>query len=202
MLRHIAKQMMSILFVGLIWTAVAGFAETNAAPTVAVRVHLLIPNDVIEVKVYRQPDLETRARLAEDGTVTLPLLGSVKVGGLTAEQARIVVRDLLAKDYLVNPQVTLSIVDYAKSLFTVLGEVQRPGTYELPPEQSLNLLQAIAMAGGYTRLGAPGKVSVQRMEQGQKRVYRLDTNAMVSDEKGATFDILPGDMISVGEKVF
>jgi protein involved in polysaccharide export with SLBB domain len=201
-LRQAVKQMLSVLLVGLVGTAVAGTSDTSAAVNSTVKVHLLIPNDVVEVKVYRQPDLDTKARVSEDGTVTLPLLGSVKVGGMTAEQARALVRDLLAKDYLVNPQVTLSIVDYAKSMFTVLGEVQRPGTYELPPEQSLNLLQAVAMAGGYTRLGAPGKVSVQRMEQGQKRVFRVDTNAMASDEKGAMFDVLPGDMITVGEKVF
>ena len=192
-------------FVGLAVLAgscIAGPSDTNASPAQAVRAHLLVPNDVIEVKVYRQPDLDTKVRVAEDGTVTLPLLGSVKVGGMTTEQSRTTVRDLLAKDYLVNPQVTLSIVDYAKSIVTVLGEVQRPGTYELPPEQSVNLLQAIAMAGGYTRLGAPGKVSVQRMEQGQKRVFRVDTTATGSDEKGGMFEVQAGDMITVGEKVF
>jgi protein involved in polysaccharide export with SLBB domain len=199
MLRRIAN---SIMLIGLVGTAVAGSVDTNAAASQPVKAHLLVPNDMIEIKVYRQSDLDTKARVTEDGTVTLPLLGSVKVGGMTAEQARALVHDLLARDYLVNPQVTLSVVDYAKSTFTVLGEVQRPGSYELPPEQGLNVLQAIAMAGGYTRLGAPGKVRIQRMEQGQRRVYPVDTNAVASDEKGAMFEILPGDMITVGEKVF
>jgi len=193
----------------LLFGVTIGCAATNESPVPeikpsepAVKSHLLAPSDVVEVKVYRQPDLETRTRLAADGTVTLPLLGSVKLSGLTVEEARGAVRDLLAKDYLVNPQVTVTIVEYAKSLCTILGEVQRPGAYEVPPEQSLNLLQAIAMAGGLTRLGAPGKVIVQRIEQGQKKVYRLDTNATGADDKGARFEILPGDMINVGEKVW
>jgi polysaccharide export outer membrane protein len=174
-------------------------AQTNT-PVTAEKPHALVPNDVVEVKVYRQPDLETRARLAADGTVTLPLLGSVKLGALTAEEARVVVRDLLAQDYLVNPQVTLTIVEYAKNPFTVLGEVQRPGAYEVPAEQALSLRQAIALAGGTTRSGAPGAVVVQRLEQGRKKTYRLDINATGPDKKGDSFQIQPGDLITVGEK--
>jgi protein involved in polysaccharide export with SLBB domain len=198
-LRRVAN---SIILGGLVGTAAAGSVDTNAAPGQPLKTRLLVPNDLIELKVYRQPDLDTKARVGEDGTVTLPLLGSVKIGGMSTEQARALVRDLLAKDYLVNPQVTLSVVEYARSVFTVMGEVQRPGSYDLPPEQGLNVLQAIAMAGGYTRLGAPGKVRIQRMEQGQRRTYPVDTNATNLGEKGAMFEILPGDMITVGEKVF
>lgn len=194
----------SIIAAGLFLIATGGVARAQVKPTgdPTTKSRSLVPGDVIEVKVYRQTDLDTRARLATDGSVTIPLLGSVTVGGMSAEQAREHIRALLAKDYLVNPQVTLTIVEYAKNLCTVLGEVQRPGAYEIPPEQSLNLLQAIAMAGGYTRLGAPGKVTVQRLEQGQKKVYRLDTSATGPEDKGALFEILPGDMITVGERVF
>jgi polysaccharide export outer membrane protein len=200
---------LAVLMVALFGSVAASRAAADEAPAAAksstapaVRVHLVAPNDVVEIKVYRQPDLDTKARVAGDGTVTLPLLGSVKIGGLTAEQARDVVHELLAKDYLINPQVTLTIVEYAKSVFTVLGEVQKPGAYEVPPEQGLNLLQALALAGGYTRLGAPGKVTVQRLERGQKRLYHLDSNSMTADENTKMFEILPGDIITVGEKVF
>jgi polysaccharide export outer membrane protein len=157
---------------------------------------------LIEVKVYRQPDLDTRARIAENGTVTMPLLGSIAIGGKTADEARVMIRDLLNKDYVVDPQVSLAVVEYAKRLFTVMGEVQRPGTYEMPPDQPVNLLQAIAMAGGFTRLGAPTKVVVQRMEGGQKKIYRLDTAAMAQDERAEPFQILPGDTITIRERVF
>jgi polysaccharide export outer membrane protein len=194
MLRPAAQWMLAMVLAGVVVQA-----QTNT-PVTAEKPHALVPNDVVEVKVYRQPDLETRARLAADGTVTLPLLGAVKLGGLTAEEARVVVRDLLAQDYLVNPQVTLTIVEYAKNLFTVAGEVQRPGAYEVPAEQGLSLRQAIALAGGPTRSGASGKVVVQRIEQGQKKTYRPDTNATGPDEKGAVFQIQSGDAITVGEK--
>jgi polysaccharide export outer membrane protein len=167
-----------------------------------VRAYTLVPDDTIEMKVYRHGDLDTRARLAEDGTVVLPLLGSIAIGGKTADEARQTIRGLLAKDYLVNPQVSLSVVEYAKRLITVMGEVQRPGTFELPHDQVVNLLQAIAMAGGYTRLGAPGKVVVQRMENGQKQIFRINTGSMVQNVEVQPFNIRPGDTITVGERTF
>jgi polysaccharide export outer membrane protein len=108
----------------------------------------------------------------------------------------------LAKDYLVNPQVSLSIVEFAKRRFTVLGEVQRPGAYDLPEDQSLNLLQAISMAGGYTRIAAPGKVTVQRQEGEKRLIFPLDAKAMSKDKNIKVFEILPEDTITVGESIF
>ena len=190
------------LVASLSWVCPARPSDTNAVAPVTAKAYRLAPNDMVEVKVYRQTDLDTRARVAEDGTVTMPLLGSINIGGKTVEEARGMIRDLLAKDYLVDPQVSLAVVEYAKRLFTVMGEVQRPGTYEMLPDQPVNLLQAIAMAGGFTRLGAPGKVVVRRLERGQKKVYRLDAAAMAQDEKIEPFPILAGDTITVGERVF
>ena len=189
-----------------LWAIAAGAEEIATRPVVepesAAKTHRLGPEDLLEVKVFRQPDLETRARIAEDGTVMLPLLGSIGLAGKTVAQARVLIHDLLAKDYLINPQVTVSVLEYGKSLFTVLGEIQKPGSYEIPPDQSYHLLQAIAVAGGYTRLGAPGRVTVQRVQDGQKQVYRLDAGAMAKNPKVSLFEIRPGDTITVGEKVF
>lgn len=166
------------------------------------KMHLLVPDDLIEIKVYQQPDLETKARIDQDGTVTMPLLGAITLSGKTAEQARALIRDLLAKDYLVNPQVSVTVIEYAKRMFTILGEVQRPGSYEIPEGQPFTLLQAIALAGGYTRIGSPGKVLVQRTVRGQKKVYNLDAGSMAKDENAQPFAILPNDNITVGERVF
>jgi protein involved in polysaccharide export with SLBB domain len=153
------------------------------------------------VKVYQEEDLTTQVRIARDGSITLPLLGTLNVGSNTVEQAVGVVRDLLAKDYLVNPQVSLTVLEYAKRRFTVLGQVNRPGTYEMPSDDQISLLQAIAMAGGYTRIGNPKKVTVQRMVDGQTKVFKnLDAQAMAEEKKGKPFEVLPDDTITVGEK--
>lgn len=203
--RSVKVSLILILAVGVRAAVVrAGENAPNLATELdfATKTHRLAPEDLLEVKVFRQPDLETRARIAEDGTVMLPLLGSIVLAGKTVTQARVLIHDLLAKDYLTNPQVTVSVLEYGKSLFTVLGEIQKPGSYEIPPDQSYHLLQAIAVAGGYTRLGAPGRVTVQRVQGGQKQVYRLDAGAMAKNPNVSLFMIRPGDMITVGEKVF
>ena len=164
--------------------------------------YILSPNDVVLVKVYQEEDLETRLRIAKDGTTSFPLIGVVRLGGKSINQATAVIREALGKDYLVNPQVTLSVVEYAKRRFTVLGQVQKPGTFEIPNEETVTLLQAIAMAGGYTRLANRGGVIVTRALAGRKTTHTLDVKLATSDADSKPFEILPEDTITVPERLF
>ncbi len=158
----------------------------------------LSPSDVIRMKVFQEDDLTTDGRIDKDGNVTIPLVGVVTLGGKTVEEATAHLRELFGKDYLVNPQVTLSIAEYAKRRFTVIGQVQKPGTYDIPSEESVNLLQALAMAGGFTRLASQGKVMVNRT-LGGRRTLSIDLKSSAGTEN---FEVLPDDTIIVAERVF
>jgi polysaccharide export outer membrane protein len=164
------------------------------------RLYILRPNDVVLVKVYQEEDLTTQARVAQDGSITLPLLGAVRIGSNTVEHAVGLITQKLAQDYLVNPQVSLSVVEYCKRRFTVLGQVARPGAYEMTSDEPLNLLQAIATAGGYTRIGNPRKIIVERLVGDEKKIFKLNAESMAEDKKSKPFIVLPDDTISVGEK--
>ena len=166
---------------------------TNVRPD-----YVLAANDIVYVKVYREEDLEAKVRVSKDGTIVMALLGQVHVGGLTREQAARHIRDLLAEKFLVNPQVTVDIVEYSKRRFTVLGQVQRPGTYDMPGNETVNLLQAISMAGGFTRLGAGNRVTVQR----GKEVLKVDADSMAKEKGTKILEIISDDTITVGEKIF
>ena len=175
-------------------------APASPALTAVSPEYVLRPGDVVQIKVYQEEDLTALSRIGKDGSITLPLLGSVKVASNTVDHAAMLIRDLLAKDYLVNPQVTLNVSEFAKRRFTVLGQVQRPGTYDMPADEAVSLLQAIATAGGYTRIGNPRKVTVQRVVGTENKVLHLDAEGMAQDKKQTTFEIHPDDVIVVGEK--
>lgn len=160
----------------------------------------LTAQDVVQIKVFQETDLETTARISKDGTIPFPLIGSVSLGGRTVQEAGNTIREKL-KEYLVNPQITLKITEYSKRRFTVLGQVGRPGTYDFPDDTTMNLLEAIGMAGGYTRIANPGSIILKRQVNGQEVIYKLNAKSMSKDEATKRFEIQPGDTILVGESI-
>ena len=162
----------------------------------------LAPNDLLDVRVYDEPDLAAEVRLAGDGTAIFPLIGSVSLRGKTIPQATEVIRERYMAGYLVNPQVSLIIQAYAKRSFTLLGQVQRPGSYEIVGDESISLLQAIGMAGGYTRIADPGNITVRRTEGGQDQVMRFNGRRMAKGSQSPNLVVKAGDVITVGESIF
>ena len=164
--------------------------------------YVLAANDLLEVKVFQEADLDTTARISGDGKLNLPLIGEVAIGGKTVQQGTRLIRDRLEARFLVDPQVTIRVLEPVKRLFTVLGQVQRPGTYRFPDRETLNLIQVIGVAGGYSRLADPTRVTVKRRTDGKEAVFRLDAKRMARDETIKAFEVAPGDMIVVGERLF
>ncbi len=162
----------------------------------------LSANDQVAVEVFGEEDLRTNARLNGEGNLSLPLLGSVHVAGLTLTQAAARLTELYGKDYLVNPKVNVTLVGYAKRRFTVLGQVNRPGSYEMPDGSpgGIDLLEAVAMAGGYTRIAAPERISVRREGGNGDQVLRVNGKRAAKGE--GSFVVKPGDTITVGESIF
>lgn len=164
--------------------------------------YVLVPNDIIAVKVFEEAELDTMARISEDGEISMPLIGAISVRGKTAEQAARSIRDKLAQRFLVNPQVTVMVTEATKRLFTVIGQVQRPGTYRFPDRSSLTLIQAIGMAGGYTRLADAARITLKRTTNKRETVHKLDGKKMAKEETSQSFEIEPGDIITVAERLF
>jgi len=159
-------------------------------------------NDVVSVSVFQEPDLACVERVAGDGTISVPLVGRIKVIGMTPVRASNAIRAALEADYLVNPQVSLAVTDAAKQYFTLLGQVKTPGSYALPPEGTISLMQAIGMAGGFTRLASPGRIMVKRTVGGQEKLFKVDGEKIASGKGSEGFDVLPGDVITIKERIF
>ena len=182
--------------------AAAAAAPSNAGVS-APSGYVLSANDQVAVEVFGEDDLRTNGRLNGEGNLSLPLLGSVRLAGLNLTQAAAKLTELYGRDYLVNPKVNVTLVGYAKRRFTVLGQVNRPGSFEMPEGSpgGIDLLEAIAMAGGYTRIAAPGRISVRRQTSGGgEQVLQVDAKRVAKG--GGGFRVQPGDTITVGESIF
>jgi protein involved in polysaccharide export with SLBB domain len=162
----------------------------------------LSADDLLDFRVIQEPELDAVIRVAGDGRAIFPLVGSVPMAGKTIGEATELLRQRYMEGYLVNPQITLTVRTYARKVFTILGQVQKPGSYSIEGSASISLLDAIGMAGGYTRIANPGKVTVKRREGGQESVIRVDARKMAKSGTESTFRIQPGDVITVGESIF
>lgn len=164
--------------------------------------YVLRSNDVVSVIVFGEPDLECIDRIAADGTISMPLVGRLKIGGKTPVGASDIIRAALQADYLVNPQVSLAVTEATKQYYTLLGQVATPGTYILPPTGKLSLLQAIGMGGGFTRMASTSKITVKRLVGGQEKIFKVDAAELSSGTGKGSFEVLPGDVITVKERLF
>ncbi|MBS0659485.1 MAG: polysaccharide export protein [Verrucomicrobia bacterium] len=159
--------------------------------------YVLAVNDQVQIDVYQEDDLRTSTKISQDGTIIFPLLGSVRLAGLTLSSATARLTELLRKDYLVKPVVTMTVVSFSKKRFTILGQVNSPGIKELPDQEGMDILDAIGLAGGYTRIANPSRITVKRGSQ----VIQIDGKAAAKGE-GRKFQVQAGDTITVAESIF
>jgi polysaccharide export outer membrane protein len=164
--------------------------------------YVLRVNDFIRITVFQEDDLLTETRISKSGDITFPLLGPLSLSGKTVAQATSEIRTRLDKDYVINPQVTLTILEYAQQWVSVLGEVQKPGLVAIPPEGGLDLLGAIALAGGYTRVADPSHIIVRRIVSGRDVVLKVNAKMLARDVHVGEFLVQPGDRISVAESIW
>lgn len=151
--------------------------------------YTLNPGDSVKLTVYGEDTLNGTYALDPAGTMTVPLIGQVEAGGLTKEDLQTkIAKALVSAKYLTKPLVTVDII--AMRPFYILGEVKNPGSY--PYQPSLDVLKAVATAGGYTPRAAKGRILIDRGTGNSRQ--RL--NAIESTP------VLPGDSITVRERIF
>jgi polysaccharide export outer membrane protein len=186
------------ILIATVWSAAIGCAA-EVAGTTGRSGYLIRPDDVVSVKVFQEDDLLTEARVSARGSIKMPLIGDVVISGKSADAAARVIEEALAKKFLVDPQVSLSVVAYAKRSFTVLGEVQKPGVYDIPDLQEITLLTAIGYGNGYTKMADPAHIRVKRFIDHKWVTYKLNGSSM--GQESAPFKIEPDDVIIVGERL-
>jgi polysaccharide biosynthesis/export protein len=164
--------------------------------------YVLQPNDLIRIRVFQEEDLSQEVRLAQESTVTLLLIGIVDLKDKTIRQAEELIRNLYARDFLVNPKLNLLVVEYAKRSVNVIGAVNNAGRIFFPQEQGLSLVDAITLAGGQNRLADLKRVKLTRKNaEGQPESVTVNVDEIMKGGAGQAWPLQKDDVIFVPERI-
>jgi polysaccharide export outer membrane protein len=185
------------------WAEIASEKSTPDKPTAKESTdYVLQPSDLIRVMIFQEPDLQREVRITQEFTITLPLIGTIDVRNKTVRQTEELIHDLYDKDYLVNPQINLTVLEYTQRTVQVVGAVNNPGAVVFPPEQKMGLVEAIARAGGQSRISDLKRVRLTRTNaEGKTENFTINVDDLMKGVSGEQWLLLKGDVIFVPERI-
>lgn len=151
--------------------------------------------DVVKISVYDQPDLSTSAKVNAAGVIIMPLIGAVKVGGLTTTQAeQRISQQLQDGGFVKNPQVVIAIAEIKSQQVAVLGFVKNSA--KVPIEGPMSIIDVIAQAGGFTA-EAGDMVQILREDGAKRKVIRVDMGSVFNGAVDQVIDVRAGDVVLI-----
>jgi polysaccharide export outer membrane protein len=183
------------IFTGMTLIAEAADIRQPAyAPNSAMPEYRLGPEDVIEVFVWKQPELTTTVVIRPDGRISLPLTNELEASGKTAVQLQKEITEKL-REYITQPMVNVIVKQVNSLKISVLGEVRKPDVYRI--KNQVTVLDAIAMAGGFTDLARPNRVIVIRNAPSGSQRIKINVKEVVADGSKSPFYLQPLDTVYV-----
>jgi len=196
-MRCVVSSVSVLILVLQVLPAVAAAPSPGAVPPAppAPENYVLGPGDQLEIIVSGQPDLTTTAAIRPDGMIALPLVGQVKAAGKTAGQLQTELT-LLYKKYLKSPSVSVSVKQFLMNHVYVMGEVAKPGRYDLT--DNMTVLDALTLAGGSTDMANLDGTHISRTESGKSRAIPVKVKQLIQG-KDATQNVKlqTGDLIYI-----
>lgn len=160
------------------------------------------PENLLQINVHYGKDgvISQKVRVSSKNLITFPLVGEVDVKDLTVSELENKLYSLLEKDYLVNPQVTVVIEEY--STVSIIGQVTKPGSY--PIKGRLTVVEAISLAGGFSKIASPNGVKVARINSDGSRTEILVrvNDIMKGNKQKDNIYLQAGDVVVVPESLF
>jgi polysaccharide export outer membrane protein len=152
------------------------------------------PRDVLNISVWKEPDLSRSVPVRPDGNISLPLLNDIQVSGLTPMQLATEITKRLRK-YVSDPQVSVIVEQVNSQVVYVVGEVGHPGPQPMLPD--MTVLQVISIAGGLSQWANQKRIYVLRTENGQEKRYPYDYKQALRGNLSKNITLKPGDTIVV-----
>ncbi len=203
--------MFRILVAALVVTVLAACASgggTTDTPPVqqqaAVEDYAIGVDDVVQVSVWRNPELGIEVPVRPDGKISVPLVGDVMAGGRTPAQVSADIQEKLSA-YVRDPQVAVILTELRSheylSRVRVTGAVRQP--VSIPYRQGMTVLDAVLAAGGVNEFAAPDRSSLYRKSEGQTTSYAVRLDKIINrGDLSTNFTVAPGDVITVPERAF
>jgi protein involved in polysaccharide export with SLBB domain len=158
------------------------------------------PDDVFVMRIVGEKDLPEEYQVASDGTVDLPYIHRVAVAGFEPHEiARVVRERLIAEKILRDPSVVVMIKEYRSKKITVLGQVQKPGSF--PLTSGLTLLQVVSLSGGFTSIAKTNHVRLTRKTKDGTKTVVLSVDS-ITEGRSPDVPLQAGDVLYVSERVF
>ncbi len=154
--------------------------DTARKPATADPNYVIGAQDVLDVSVWKEPEVSRVVPVRPDGKISLPLLNDVQAAGLTpAQLAQEITTGL--KKYVTSPQVTVIVTTINSQRVYILGEVIRPGAFPMLP--GMTVLQALSSAGGFTQFAKTKSIFIRRMENGKEAKYQFNYKDVISGKR-------------------
>jgi len=153
------------------------------------------PSDLLEIRVYQEPEMSGKYRISQEGSIEFPLVGTVKVAGLTTSQLERAIRDQLEKGgFLHDASVTCVLLDGSSQKVFILGQVAKPNAYLF--EAGMTIVQLVSMAGGFTANAARNSTTVTRLVDGREMRIVVPVED-ISLGRAANFVLIPNDIVYI-----
>jgi polysaccharide export outer membrane protein len=167
--------------------------------------YLLQKGDRIKVTIYPQDEYLKGGEMevSSEGNITLPLVGKISIAGKNVIEAEKAIARVIDADFLVDPEVVIEVLRHKENSIVVLGQVKKPGTYTFPEGGArMTLLQAIALAGGFSDIANIKRIKIVRRVEGRKsKVIHANADAIISG-KDTDVELASGDVVHVMESLF
>jgi len=181
------------LVINLYFSIVAFPKETKIENDIS---YTIGPGDLIDINVFNVPELDITVRVSGNGAITLPLIGSMRVEGLSIPQLEKQLSAKLEESYLNNPQVTVFIKEYHSKMVSVIGAVKKPGNHELYGEKTI--LELISLAGGFTPDASRNIIILRKLKNGKNISLAIDMDElMLKGNPKLNIPLKAGDIINI-----
>jgi protein involved in polysaccharide export with SLBB domain len=167
--------------------------ETGLSP------YIIGPQNLLQIKIFGEASVGQIYRVEEDGYIKHALVGRVKLSGMSVSEAEAFMEGRLDGDYIINPQVNIFVLEFSK--FSIIGEVRRPGNYEISGR--MTVIRAVSIAGGFTPIANQRGVQIIRKNtDGTETKLGVDATRIMGGDLSAEIELQADDVIVVPKSFF